>query len=131
MHVAVIREEECIGCNKCVTACPFDAIVGAFGKMHTVLLDECVGCKLCIEPCPVDCIETRSIAQNLSAEEYKNKALKAKSRFQARAVRLQKNAAPQLMHYANLEEHTDKIKSELKEILARKNKNNSNPDATK
>ncbi|HAS14234.1 MAG TPA: electron transport complex subunit RsxB, partial [Idiomarina abyssalis] len=27
--VAVIREDECIGCTKCIQACPVDAILGA------------------------------------------------------------------------------------------------------
>lgn len=55
--VAYIREAECIGCTKCIQACPVDAIVGAAKMMHTVLIDECTGCDLCVAPCPVDCID--------------------------------------------------------------------------
>jgi Na+-translocating ferredoxin:NAD+ oxidoreductase subunit B len=55
--VAFIREEECIGCTKCIQACPMDAILGAAKQMHTVIADECTGCDLCVEPCPVDCID--------------------------------------------------------------------------
>ena len=55
--VAFIREEECIGCTKCIQACPVDAILGAAKQMHTVISDECTGCDLCVEPCPVDCID--------------------------------------------------------------------------
>lgn len=55
--VAEIREAECIGCTKCIQACPVDAIVGAAKFMHTVLPQECTGCGLCVEPCPVDCID--------------------------------------------------------------------------
>ncbi len=55
--VARIREAECIGCTKCIQACPVDAIVGAARQMHTVIKDECTGCDLCVEPCPVDCID--------------------------------------------------------------------------
>ena len=54
--VAVIDEAACIGCTKCIQACPVDAIVGASRAMHTVIADECTGCELCIPPCPVDCI---------------------------------------------------------------------------
>ncbi|MGK2915968.1 MAG: electron transport complex subunit RsxB [Porticoccaceae bacterium] len=55
--VAIIREAECIGCTKCILACPVDAIVGASGYMHTVIASECTGCDLCVQPCPVDCID--------------------------------------------------------------------------
>ncbi len=55
--VALIREDECIGCTKCIQACPVDAIVGAGKLMHTVIIDECTGCNLCVPPCPVDCID--------------------------------------------------------------------------
>jgi electron transport complex protein RnfB len=55
--VAFIREAECIGCTKCVVACPVDAILGAAKQMHTVIVSECTGCDLCLEPCPVDCID--------------------------------------------------------------------------
>ena len=56
-QVAVIREAECIGCTKCIRACPVDAIVGGPKLMHTVVESECTGCDLCLEPCPVDCID--------------------------------------------------------------------------
>jgi len=54
--IAVIDETRCIGCFKCVLACPVDAILGAAKQMHTVIAEECSGCELCIPPCPVDCI---------------------------------------------------------------------------
>ena len=55
-QVAVIDEATCIGCTKCIQACPVDAIVGASKLMHTVVASWCTGCELCIPPCPVDCI---------------------------------------------------------------------------
>ena len=61
--VAFIIEEDCIGCTKCIQACPVDAIIGAAKQMHTVIIDECTGCDLCVAPCPVDCIEMRPISQ--------------------------------------------------------------------
>lgn len=54
--VAVIDEAVCIGCTKCIQACPVDAIVGAAQRMHTVVAALCTGCGLCVPPCPVDCI---------------------------------------------------------------------------
>lgn len=62
-RVAIIREDECIGCTKCIQACPVDAIVGAAKKMHSVILDECTGCDLCIDPCPVDCIDMVEVSE--------------------------------------------------------------------
>ena len=55
--VAFIHEDMCIGCTKCIQACPVDAIVGGTKALHTVIKDECTGCKLCVAPCPTDCIE--------------------------------------------------------------------------
>jgi len=54
--IAVIDESTCIGCVKCITACPVDAIIGAAKQMHSVIDQYCTGCELCIAPCPVDCI---------------------------------------------------------------------------
>lgn len=55
-RVAVIDEQRCIGCVKCLPPCPVDAIVGARKQMHTVIAALCTGCELCVSPCPVDCI---------------------------------------------------------------------------
>jgi electron transport complex protein RnfB len=63
--VAYIREDECIGCTKCIQACPVDAILGAAKQMHTVIEDECTGCDLCVEPCPVDCIDMVPVEETL------------------------------------------------------------------
>jgi len=54
--LARIVEADCIGCTKCIQACPVDAIVGASKLMHTVIADDCTGCELCVPACPVDCI---------------------------------------------------------------------------
>lgn len=67
--LAKIRESECIGCTKCIQACPVDAIIGASKQMHVVLTDICNGCELCVSPCPVDCIDLESIAPRSIAEE--------------------------------------------------------------
>jgi electron transport complex protein RnfB len=54
--VVVIDEARCIGCARCLDACPVDAIVGAQGVMHTVVEPWCIGCDLCLPACPVDCM---------------------------------------------------------------------------
>ena len=65
--VAFIREDECIGCTKCIQACPVDAILGAAKQMHTVIVSECTGCDLCLDPCPVDCIDMIPQEQTLQS----------------------------------------------------------------
>lgn len=56
-RVALVVEDDCIGCTKCIQACPVDAIVGGAKHMHTVIDPLCTGCELCVPACPVDCIE--------------------------------------------------------------------------
>lgn len=91
---AVIREAECIGCTKCIQACPVDAILGSAKQMHTIIGADCTGCGLCIPPCPVDCIDLLSTThfppaahlrglhqrkqQRLSQEAAAKKSLKKK-----------------------------------------------------
>lgn len=100
-QIAYIREAECIGCTKCIQACPVDAIVGAAKLMHTVIIDECTGCDLCVAPCPVDCIEMRPLplvtvlpivgGLAFSLEEQRARAAKrdhARRRFEQRNARL-------------------------------------------
>ncbi len=84
LQVAVIIEENCIGCVKCIKACPVDAIIGAAKRMHTIISSECTGCELCISPCPVDCIVLRP-----TTEEKLYNPGKARSRFQAKLQRLE------------------------------------------
>ena len=55
--VALIDESRCIGCTRCIDACPVDAVVGAQSLVHTVVEPWCIGCGLCPPACPVDCIE--------------------------------------------------------------------------
>lgn len=95
--LAVIREEDCIGCTKCIQACPVDAILGATRKMHTVISEECIGCKLCIPPCPVDCIELIHLpAPELTSEQRQHRSAHIKKRYVARQQRLKSAAQPDL-----------------------------------
>ena len=68
LMVAVIDEETCIGCTKCIQVCPVDAIVGAAKQKHTVLAEYCTGCKLCLSPiCPVEnCIEMVTVEPSVT-----------------------------------------------------------------
>ena len=91
--VAFIVEQDCIGCAKCLPACPVDAILGAAKFMHTVIVDECTGCELCIAPCPVDCIIMQPLAeQEISKTEKFAKAQHARQRYEAKLVRKEQEA---------------------------------------
>jgi electron transport complex protein RnfB len=83
-QVAFIAEQDCIGCTKCLAACPVDAIVGAAKQMHTVIADHCTGCQLCLPPCPVDCISLRPAQHTASMRQ---RAQQARQHFQARQGR--------------------------------------------
>ena len=89
--LARIVEADCIGCTKCIQACPVDAIVGAAKLMHTVIADDCTGCELCVAACPVDCIvlEPMPLAQ---AGDMAH-ADTAREHFQRREARLAREQA--------------------------------------
>lgn len=116
MLLALIREAECIGCSKCIPACPVDAIVGTNKYLHYVLEAECIGCKLCVDPCPVDCIEMVPAKANIDKPQ---RAAKAKQRHLARQRRLAQEAQYQLPVYANVEERSNKIKADISAALSR------------
>jgi electron transport complex protein RnfB len=87
-RVAVIDEELCIGCARCLPACPVDAIVGARRQMHTVIAAECSGCDLCLPPCPVDCITMVEVASEpLPLAVVREHASRYRQRFGAHLAR--------------------------------------------
>lgn len=71
VKVAYIHEALCIGCTKCIAACPVDAIIGTNKAMHTVIADFCTGCELCVAPCPTDCIEMIKVKQTTQNWNWK------------------------------------------------------------
>lgn len=90
--VAVIDEAVCIGCTRCILACPVDAILGATKLMHSVIVDECTGCELCIPPCPVDCIVmVPAVAENSDRKPLR--AEQGRQRHHFRVERLTRDRA--------------------------------------
>lgn len=84
--LARIIEADCIGCTKCIQACPVDAIVGANKLMHTVIAEDCTGCERCVPACPVDCIVLEPMP--LDQAEDPAHADTARLHFQRREERL-------------------------------------------
>lgn len=100
--IAVIREAECIGCTKCIQACPVDAILGSAKQMHTVIESECTGCDLCVAPCPVDCIDmvplpalalAPALSEDRAWQELRERATHCKDRYDFNQARKAADAA--------------------------------------
>lgn len=118
MPIAVIRESDCVGCSKCIPACPVDAIIGAPQFLHSVLTQECIGCGLCVAPCPMDCIEMLEVSLS---EEKAKRAERAKARYQARMKRLLAQQQKELLAPVDLQER-NKIREEIKAAVERTQK---------
>ncbi len=135
-QIAFIREAECIGCTKCIQACPIDAIVGAAKLMHTVLIDECTGCDLCVAPCPVDCIEMHPLplatvlpivgGLAFTLEEQQARTAKrdhARQRFEQRNARLRREEeqkhAERLARAQKAAQHSEASNNPLQDAIAR------------
>jgi electron transport complex protein RnfB len=112
---ARVVEADCIGCTKCIQACPVDAIVGAAKLMHTVLADDCTGCELCVPACPVDCIvlEPMPPAQLDTAH-----ADAARRHFQRREARLARERAQRDAELAARKAAADAIGTPANPVLA-------------
>ena len=122
---AVIREAECIGCTKCIQACPVDSILGAGKLMHTVITSECTGCELCVAPCPVDCIDMVTL-ENAECNEVIDhemiNANNARKRYQARQLRLihEKSANKMPSHDSSKIKRKSYIEDAIARVKAKK-----------
>lgn len=111
--VAVIAEADCIGCTKCIQACPVDAIIGSAKLMHAIIDTDCTGCGLCVEPCPVDCIEM----VNLPNATY-DKDL-ARQRFNAKQSRSLRDEQDKQESYRAKRQLAEKSADALQDIQAK------------
>ena len=98
--VAVVDEIQCVGCARCLPACPVDAIVGARRQLHSILASACTGCERCLDSCPVDCI--RMISERLDllpgAERRtlaKRRANHARAHYERRCRRIEERTRAQ------------------------------------
>ncbi len=116
--VAVIDEAYCIGCLKCITACPVDAIVGSAKMMHTVLPDICTGCELCLLPCPTDCISmVAAAAEKILQADDARRHYEAKNKRLHKVRETKKVSAPD-----SIAAQRDYIEAARLRVLAKKGK---------
>ena len=55
-QVALVVEDDCIGCTKCAQRCPTGAITAKPYEVHGVDAEKCVRCNACFEVCPVQSV---------------------------------------------------------------------------
>lgn len=72
---AIIDEELCIGCTRCVKECSVDGIVGASKMMHTVIAEVCHGCAKCADACPTNAIRMVEIPVTLAGWHWPKPSL--------------------------------------------------------
>jgi electron transport complex protein RnfB len=77
-ELAVIRADNCTGCEACIEVCPVDCIYKVPGEDMPSLqsfcdidLERCIGCKLCERWCPWDAIDmvvTKEVVEAVAAK---------------------------------------------------------------
>jgi fumarate reductase flavoprotein subunit/NADH-quinone oxidoreductase subunit F len=49
--IVYINPDTCTGCEKCISVCPKDAILGKKGYIHMIDPIDCTGCGACADVC--------------------------------------------------------------------------------
>ncbi len=71
--------EKCIGCEVCLSACPFNALEMREGKAY--VNDQCTLCGACVEECPEGAIFVPSLEEGQSSGEYSGVMIYAEQRL--------------------------------------------------
>jgi electron transport complex protein RnfB len=104
--LAVVRADNCTGCEACIEVCPVDCIYKVPGEDQPSLqsfvdidLERCIGCELCERWCPWDAIDmvepteiAAAVAEKGGPPDY---LAKNNERLVAVALSLQEMAAEQ------------------------------------
>jgi len=79
---AIWDNTKCVGCDKCVFICPYDAIKAEPFASPKIIQEECVGCGACALVCPHQAIEVKGFEFENVINRYGDTAsvLKAKSK---------------------------------------------------
>ena len=75
-ELAVVRADNCTGCEACIEVCPVDCIYKVPGEelpslqsFVDIALERCIGCALCERWCPwdaIDMVATPTIADHVA-----------------------------------------------------------------
>ena len=85
---AIWDNEKCVGCDKCVFICPYDAIKAESISSPTVDMEKCVGCGACQLVCPHHAIQVKGYEFENVLNRYGEAASKLKAQTKAPAVLL-------------------------------------------
>jgi NADH:ubiquinone oxidoreductase subunit F (NADH-binding)/(2Fe-2S) ferredoxin/Fe-S-cluster-containing hydrogenase component 2 len=64
-----IDAEKCIGCQRCIKACPVDAITGEKKEPHEIDQDKCTQCAACFDACPKKVGAVQVLSEGIAASE--------------------------------------------------------------
>jgi coenzyme F420-reducing hydrogenase delta subunit len=77
---AVYKTEECVGCDKCVFICPYNAIKAEPFSTPRIVYEDCVGCGACALVCPHKAIEVKGFEFDNVLQRYCQAAKAMKTR---------------------------------------------------
>jgi coenzyme F420-reducing hydrogenase delta subunit len=80
---AVYDTEKCVGCDKCVFICPYEAITAEPFATPNINLEKCVGCGACALVCPHQAIEVKGFEFDNVLQRYGEAAVKLKAQSKA------------------------------------------------
>ena len=83
---AVYKTDECVGCDKCVFICPYDAIKAEPFSTPTIIEEDCVGCGACALICPHQAIEVKGYEFENVLQRYGQAAATMKANNNTPAV---------------------------------------------
>ena len=78
--------EECVGCDKCVFICPYNAITAQSFANPSIDMEKCTGCGACQLVCPHDAIQVKGFAFNDVMDRFGNAVTKLKAQKNEPAV---------------------------------------------
>ncbi len=83
---AIYDTEKCVGCDKCVFICPYDAIKAEPFSTPRIVFEDCVGCGACALVCPHQSIQVKGFEFDNVLRRYGEAAAKLKATSKSPAL---------------------------------------------